>query len=138
MSYQVKISMKKLLFLLSLGLVFSCFSCGRTDIKNPEDYFTVFYEISRDETVVLDEVQFRNETGGIETITKVETPFIRAVYVKRGFNTFLNLKGHTDTEVPDLSVRVYYENDLKTEDFFFFQRMRGSGLIDFTFEKPIQ
>ena len=129
--------MRTINLFLSLSTILLFFNCERTDIKNPEDYYTVRYEIAGDEMANMEQIQYRNESGGIETITKIENPFVREVYVKKGFQAYFSCTGYA-SETPDLSINFSYVNDLKTDELYLFTRLSDSGPIDFTIEREIK
>ena len=129
--------MKTLNIFFTLSLMLFVFSCERSDIRNPEDYYTVRYQIAGDEMANMEQIQYRNESGGIETITKIENPFVREIYVKKGFRVYFNCVGYADAS-PDLSINFSFVNDLETDELYLFTRLSESGPIDFTIEREIK
>ena len=129
--------MRKCYFIFIIIIVFSGLSCEKRALPDPDDYYTVTYSTLGEGISFVDEIQYNNELGGLETLHKIEEVFVRKIYVKKNFHASIRFIGISDG-TDSFSARLSFINDLGTDQFIMEIHVANTGPFDVLLEKIIE
>lgn len=107
------------LVMLFIGVSFILFSCNNdeNETKYPKEV-QITYKVTSTNTTTAQAISYKNETGGMTTLTNVALPFSKTITRTVNKNDDASIGYSTTTELSNVTLEIQVDNSIKNTKNF--------------------